>query len=132
MKKVYVVSQGEYSDYDIVGIFDNKSLANKFMESFGGSERFNEIEEHKVNPYEPEVSKGYKPYFLRMSKTGEAYDIEVTKHTHRFGRAYISYGYSFDNHLYNYCFARDEKHAIKITNDLRRKLIANNQWPKKV
>ncbi len=36
MDKVYIVTQGSYSDYRIVGVFDTKERAELFIESFYG------------------------------------------------------------------------------------------------
>jgi len=40
------------------------------------------------------------------------------------------WGFDWANNLFNYCFAKDKKHAIKVTNELRIRLIAEDTWGK--
>ena len=137
MEKVYVVSSGDYSDYKVDGIFTSKPLAQKFMDTFKRDseysfERFNDIVEFTLNPFEKEIRAGYKPYFLRMTRLGQAYDIRVDSGTYGFEDS-ENYSYGFDvtdNDLYTHCFAKDEQHAIKICNERRIQIIALDRWGK--
>ena len=38
MKKIYIVTSGEYSRYKIDGVFDCKEKADQFMKTFSGDE----------------------------------------------------------------------------------------------
>lgn len=133
--KIYVLTKGQYSDYHICGVFDNEELARGFVKLFDGSLNKEEydrymIEEYEVNPFKMEVGKGYNPYFVRMRKNGEAYKIRIADSEFGFLDS-NSFGFCMRGDLYNHCFARDEQHAVKITNELRVRLIAENKWEDK-
>ena len=126
MKTIYVVTSGSYSDYGIDAIFDNKELAEQYIDAFekGG---YNEksIEEFELNPFEKQIKVGCKPYFLRMDKQGNCKEIRVEDSSYGFGS---SPKFDFNKNIYHHVFARDEKHAIKILNEIRFQYIAMNKW----
>ena len=130
MKKVYIITAGSYSDYRIVGVFDDKELAKKFIELYDPSHYWG-IEDWELNPHAFELQNGYKAYELKMDKDGNSSDIsqlgeegyEKDMPIYRFGAGYL---------LWHKCFAKDENHAIKITNELRTRLIAENKWPEPI
>ena len=128
MKKIYAVVQGSYSDYHICALFDNKPLADKFILAFG-NQRWDEmkIEEYILNPVKMELNKNYRPFFVRMCKNGDVGECRLDDSSYGFLDE-ETYGFCMQKNLYNHCFARNTKHAIKITNELRTQLIANNKW----
>ena len=69
MKKVYLVTRGDYSDYRVSAVFDNKKKAELFTKSFNSDEY--RIEIYDLNPFEEQIKESYKPYFVRMNKKGE-------------------------------------------------------------
>ena len=127
MKTIYVCTGGVYSDYDIYGVFDDKKLADAFAEKFAPD---CEVEEYPLNMFKEEIESGHDPYFVRMTKCGEAEEVK---------RCFDGFSYTgkedgqmrFDvsNGMMLHCFARDKTHAIKIANERRAALIAANQWP---
>jgi len=145
--KVYVVTQGQYSDRHIIGIFDSKKKAEAFHAAFIDDEGWcgvNElIEEYHLNPYESVISNNLKRYFVVMGRDGHTYRTEVhydsypvvgggrlasivfwidgwcVQHTPKF---------KFVATLKLYCWARDEGHAVKIANEKRIQIVANNRW----
>lgn len=124
MKTAYVCTEGTYSDYHICGVFDDKELAEKFCQCFGC-----EIEEWSLNPFAVELKKGYWPYFVRMTKEGEV--LEVGKRPLSYGLnrdVYGELGFDISKHMYLFCMAKSDKHAVKIANEHRVSLIASNQW----
>ena len=129
MKTAYIVTQGSYSDYHICGVFDKKELAEQYISAFGGGQRYDEmgIEEWELNPYKLELGKGYKPFFVRMDKEGNSSEVLEEDSTYGF-RDGEGYGFDIENNVYNHCFAKSTEHAIKITNELRAQLIAENKW----
>jgi hypothetical protein len=132
MKTIYVVTQGDYSDYRICGVFDSEPLAKKFIETFSSAQQWYSmrIEEWKLNPYKLEIGKGYKPFFVRMSKEGDTLEIRESDSVYRFvaGENGENWGFDFYHNLLNHCLTKDEKHAIKITNEIRGQLIAEDKW----
>ena len=119
MIKVYIVTEGEYSDYGIIGVFSTKDKAEKFVEEFGG-----DIEEYGLDILC--LMKNKKIYSVKMTKEGVA---TVILEDYCCIEDCINKRYGFDNkNMYFYCFAKDKPHAIKIANEWRTNLIANNQW----
>ena len=129
---MYVVTSGEYSDYGIDAIFSSKELAQKFIDSFEDRSysRFNGIEEYPLDPFERELKEGYKPYFLRMDKEGNASDIQIEDSAYGFEDPYEN-GFDVNNGMYIHCYAKDETHAIKICNEKRVQIIESDKWPVK-
>jgi len=116
----------ERSDYRISGVFDDKELAQKFVDTFSREYYDMGIEEWELNPYRIELGKNYKPYSLTMDKDGNSFDIEVN------ASAYIGETlWRRDGKMVFGCLAKDQKHAIKIANEKRTQLIANNKWGEK-
>ena len=128
MNKVYVVTRGEYSDYHICGVFDEKEKASLFINSFDNDEYM--IEEWNLNPYELELKEGMCPFFVRMAKNGDV--LKSCKVTSDYGfDEYELTSFDVRGNIYIRVFAKDEKHAIKICNERRTIAIANNEWPNK-
>jgi len=123
MKKIYIVTQGQYSDYKILGVFDKEELANKFITS-GGKYEYNypEIEEWELNPNAKELRRGYLPFTVGINRDGRV--VSVTQKSLESNKGW----YGNDTIIYNPCFAKDRDHAIKITSELRTRLLANNEW----
>ena len=128
MNKIYVVTLGEYSDYRICGVFNLENLAQKFIDSFGERNTMN-IEEYTLNPYSIEISKDYKPFFIKMTSEGECTQVNIENN---FNSLDTCYGFDNKKQLYCSVFAKDEKHAIKIVNEKRIQILAANTWGKVV
>ena len=124
---IYVVTSGEYSDYGIDAMFDDKELAQDFIDSFNPSYDEMRIEEYELNPYGQEIRKGCKPYFIRMTREGSAHGIHTEDSAYGFD-GIGTVGYDAHGDMYIYVFAKDEKHATKICNEKRTQIIANNKW----
>ena len=123
MKKIYIVTQGQYSDYKILGVFDKEELANKFITSGGKYEYdYPEIEEWELNPNAKNLKRGYLPFIVKMNRSGNVGGVKQESFDSNTG------WYGNDTTMYNHCFAKDKEHAIKITSELRTRLLANNEW----
>ena len=124
MTTIYVVTDGEYSDYHICGVFDNENLAQKLIDAICGSGR---IEEYELNPHERELEAGYKPFMVRMDRNGNT--IQVDMHKVHFAHDNDNYMFDRNGNMVIECMARDRIHAIKIANERRAMLIASGRWP---
>ena len=127
--KVYIVTSGDYSDYGIDAVFTNKKTAEVFAGKIGG-----EVEIWEISPSDliDKITHN-KIFCVRMNKEGntdlvmeedfDSGDIKnaMEKKTEIFKAVD---GYS----MITYMFAKDEKHAVKIANERRVQLIANNEW----
>ena len=125
--KVYLVTSGDYSDYGVDAVFTSEELANKFIRSFEKSYKEFRVEEYDLNPHEKQLRSGFYPFFVRMNKQGVCVEVYKESSYYGFG-GYRTYSFDVEKNLYNRVFAKDEKHAIKITNEKRTELIALNKW----
>jgi hypothetical protein len=125
MKKIYAVTSGTYSDYRIDAMFSSKENAQNFIDAF--EKRYDEfrIEEYELDAVVPTNKKAY---FVRMDKLGNVKEIYISDSAYSFSKnANISF--TFDNTIMNcYVFAKDENHAIKIANEKRVFILAENKW----
>ena len=129
--KVYIVTSGDYSDYGIDAVFTNKKTAEVFAGKING-----EVEIWETSPSNLIDKLTHNKIFcVRMNKEGNtdlvmeedfgSYEIKnaIEKKTEIF-KAVDGYC------MITYMFAKDEKHAVKIANERRIQLIANNEWDK--
>ena len=130
----YVVTSGEYSNYHIDGVFTKKHLAEQYIQMFEDSDSSPyEIEEWKDNHLHITRGDKRKPYLIHMAYNGEVTDISVRGDPPIQGvNDYGDIMVSLKGILSNHCMALNEQHAIKITNELRTRLIAENKWKGKV
>ena len=119
MDKVFIVTTGVYSDYKIRAVFDDENMADNFTMMFRDEDVC--VEEYTLNEYSDTVKKGYKPYSVNMKCNGDVERVQLCD-VEDAGNWGCGAGI-----LYNYCLAKNENHAIKVTNELRVRLIAENQ-----
>jgi hypothetical protein len=137
---VYMVTSGSYSDCGVNAIFSTREKAQEFVELFPDSD-CNGISEVKLDPECLEWKKsGRIRYRVLMLRDGT---VEEAKQSEAFARydfegggtiwnrstapAYIGRG--IPDCLTATVWATDEKHAVKIANEIRTRMIANNEWP---
>ena len=125
MTKVYLTSHGSYSDYRITGAFSTEENAKLFNDLFGDG---NAIEELEVDCFIPHIKAGLRIWFVRMNKDGDT--LECYEDMDTFGLGEV-FGFDIHNNLYNHCWASGKQHAIKITNELRTRILALNAWEKR-
>ena len=140
MSKIYIITDGDYSDYHIVGVFDSKKLAKNFIKKYyKRNYGYPEIEEYVVNPLEQLNRKGCNAYFVNISQDGESLEfvdpIETTVHN------FYRYSYdtvelyapkidydNIDRMFYMTIWAKDKAHAKKIAIDKRREAAVKLGW----
>jgi hypothetical protein len=123
---IFVVTSGDYSDYKIDGIFTEKNTAKDFINMFNHTYNEMRIEEHLLNPKKYEIDNNYNCYFVRMKKDGECTGINIKDNSYDVFED--NHGFDIKNNMYKTVFAKDEKHAIKIVNDVRTQVLASNKW----
>jgi hypothetical protein len=116
MKTIYILTQGEYSDYHIIATYSTRELAEEAQRLCLCSE----IEEYELDALEiPEHPPGHFAWLV---------NINAKTNTINFTAQQISLGVYFepnekyyDNVVYScflvYCWARDKEHAEKIALD---------------
>lgn len=129
---LYMVSSGQYSDYRIQGIFSSKELAEKHKVFRNSDNPIEEWEMDDENSFD----------LTRLGWRVEMYKDGSTKSVRRddsdpygsphFGTPTTETHFSITDpgrHLWNFfVHARDEHHAVKIANERRALLLANNLW----
>ncbi len=157
MSKIYIVTSGDYSDYSINAVYDTKEKAEAAIAPFTGYE----IEEYELNPSLPDYIKpGEKFYDITMLSDGEIpiyYDSSDDWYYRQVDLGFNDYDQKFEMEFQLFAYpsfgpdatnknpdrygewvingiirARDEQHAIKIMNERRIQILANNDWPAKV
>ena len=114
MKNIYVLTEGSYSDYHIVGVYSTKELAEEAQSLYQDSQ----IEEYDLDNI-PEHPPGMSAWFVRISD-GKLDDIFTTQ-VSPFNETVPSekeYQWSDGETAYFvYCWAVDGNHAEKIALD---------------
>lgn len=123
--KVYLVTSGEYSDYKVEAIFDDKELAKKFISLHGKHCCNDEIEEFEMNKYKSDTEKGLCGYGIWMERNGK-YKIHSEILSHECQNK-LSFTYN-NEYLVVYCLAKSEEHAVKIANEKRTQILALDRW----
>jgi len=126
MAKVYIVTAGDYSDYHICAVFSTEKKAEKYIEALGGSMN---VEVLEVDPDLTATGyrEGYRAFAVWMQKDGTVDKVDYTFLDSPKDTRIVSFA-SSGRFMVCCVFARDEKHAVKIVNDKRRQLIAENRW----
>ncbi len=132
MKKIFVVSDGEYSDRRNVAAFDDKDMAEEYSKLYG----LNDVEELDLNPSLPETPgrpSGMYAYRVVMdTKVGNALSIEqmAWQETDRHDGTVTTFEVHDGNwhkELREYfVWGRDKDHAVKIANEKRIAFMLNS------
>lgn len=122
MSSVYLITEGEYSDYHIIGVFSTKEIAQTMIEYVGG-----EVEEFELDPGVNKIHQGRRLTYIGIRRDGS-----VTSIQHESGldvSARLVLGFRYSPELQVKCWAKDFAHAVHIAGEVRRLLIAENLWP---
>lgn len=143
MKKIYVVTQGEYSDYRIVAICSTEDKAKIMRRHQKGDIYAHErarIETFVLDKEADLAARGYWFWTIGMERDGTVSRCQkgsISNRNRGIGEARTSFVKALTNNAgekmksYLWCefYAKTEKQAIKIVNDRRRQAIAGNKWP---
>lgn len=129
MNKIYVVTNGSYSDFRIKAVFDNLEMAEAYQKTYNYNE---EIEEFELNPTDEIIKSGLHYFSIIMDVTGNKPDCYCNFIMGEHGKSYVNNLEIRDEYsdipivLCAYVVAKDEDAAIKIVNEHRAYLIVNN------
>lgn len=112
MKKVYLVSTGDYSDYHVVAAFSKREKAEKFLE-LG---MYGKVEELVLDKLGDMMSRGYRWYDVDMKKDGTVEKVELGYNNGLDGNDWWEV---WGDSVKAAVLAKSEKHAIKIVNEKR-------------
>jgi len=135
--KVYIVTSGAYSDYQINAIFSTKENAERYNKIYASGD-FEDIEEFEVDDEMALINRIIDEkitiYLVCMDRDGnikevmkESPSVSLVEELLTGKQRPVLYADCMDMCV----IAKDEKHAIKIVNEKRVQLIANNEWDKK-
>jgi hypothetical protein len=127
MNKVYLVTVGDYSDYNVFGVFTDIEIAEKLVDTIGSSSR---LEIYGLNEHANKIEQGLRPYIVGMNSIGNTSYVSIREdgwastrlsYEHYAGRTIM---------LRHNVWARHDEHAVKATNEIRTQLLALNLWPR--
>jgi hypothetical protein len=136
MKKIYIVISGCNSDYQIDTVFSDEEIANKYVAMHGGdSDGYGvRVEEYNLDEFVKQVKAGYAKYFIRMKYDGNSFCCGTILTGEKCQTSYelVEDGYGVETNLPKVlqvkCNAESIEQATKIANEIRTKLIANDEW----
>lgn len=135
--KIYILTDGSYSDYHIVGATTDEKVALELKEKLGaGIEEFENISCTDIHSIQ-----GMRRYRVTMMRNGNT-----------FGRTTIDENFTYyvpefqskpEYNVYQHvdhkeprmgvsCWARNVDHAVKIANEIRIGLIAQNMFKNQI
>lgn len=135
MGTVYIVTRtsGDYSDYYIVATFLSKEKAELLVATMREGGKWANCDEYNLDP--EFIVPIRTQFFVRMTKDGQVDTCSINPpdllELKNFAPVWNIFQVYYDDkqeRLICYCFADDENHAIKITNEIRVRLIALNRW----
>ena len=143
MSEIYLVTQGNYSDYGVRGIFTDKDLATEYAAQITTKYEAARVDTRQIMT-ELIAPINYRGYTVTMDIDGNTDEVENdavgdlnvdnSYPDVEFGRlgdgdahGYITTG------KYKFIINTDKESegAIKIANERRIRMIAENKWPKK-
>lgn len=136
MATIFLVTEGEYSSYSIMGAFSTEELAERFiaLRCPGAG-----VEEYDLDAEVDALRSGLATYHTMMLEDGDLLDCHVENwraqtsadfntswEYHRAGKPTVPASTpKFSTHLH--CTSREQ--AIKATNEIRAQVIALDAWP---
>lgn len=140
-KTICVVEKGSYSDYGVVGVFSSKENAELIANAINGDGDAYEkatVAEWPLDPAVDELRQGLGIYFVQMQADGSVewcvrkevseYDIRGEVRMWRRSGAPAYRGQGLEDVLWVTAFAKDDKHAVKIANEHRTRMLADGTW----
>lgn len=127
MSLVYAVTDGEYSDYKVIGVYSTQKRAEYAHRLYRAD---NEIEVWVVDEL-PEHPRNHLMFEVQMARDGEVVRIRQgspgrgvvgIESASNYGSVRVRENLAFD------VWAKDEKHAIKIVNEYRGRMLADGMW----
>ena len=138
MKEVYLVTKGQYSDYSVYGVFADKTIAEEYAAQI--SDRWDTAHVSTRPIYDStnlEAPIGFRGYKVLMDRDGNS-EVNIDRVTCA-DETETDYAESEWNGTCNYALTgqynfyvltdKGEQGAVKIANERRIRMIAENKWP---
>jgi hypothetical protein len=151
MKEIYLVTQGNYSDYGVRGVFTDKDLAKEYAAQISSKYEAARVDTRQIMT-ELIAPIGYRGYTVSMDIDGNTDEVENDEvgdlnvdnsyPDMEFGPTGLfvvenGKNYPVQEYIttgkYTFIINTDKgaEGAIKIANERRIRMIAENLWPKK-
>ena len=128
MTTLYLVSQGDYSDYSVLGIYSTPEKAEYAVRLYGDDSRIEQYELDGMPPHPP----GELRWHVQIMANGDvvsAFQVAPENEYRPIVPLYQSlYGGQQKPNCIFQIWARDKNHAIKIATEKRREMLANGTW----
>lgn len=123
MSKVYLVTDGYYSDYHVRGVYSTMEKAEQAKLLYAAD---NDIEEYELDAV-PDSPPGLVPFVVTITFSGDVKDVYRESAVQFEPRWYVT---NWDGSPCGrfYMWARDEQHAVKIANEWRAQIAALGLW----
>lgn len=137
---IWMVEMGSYSDYHVVGIFTSRAKAQLVADVLNQNDSYDNatVAEYPLNPAVDELRKGYSCWFVLMLRDGtveqctlwniNSSSLAGSVWLWRRTQASAYQGKGIPDALKAEVWAKDAKHAIKIVNEHRTRMIAQGEW----
>lgn len=130
MIEVWLLESGDYSDYGVDAVYSTEELAEQAMKQLNRNRPYADyrISVRSLDVL-PDIPEGMHRFRVQMSRNGEG--SAWVRSTAGGNRDVVSRGLTvnpYSGDLIGDVFALHEQHALKIANEKRVQLLANNQW----
>ena len=124
MTIIYLVTNGSYSDYCVLGVYSTKEKAEHAKRLFAAD---NGVEEYKLDAI-PDSPPGLLAYHVSMLVSGDVKDVWQDTVEGFESSWYVSPQWGADVTVMFRVWARDIEHAVKISNEWRAQIVALGLW----
>lgn len=132
MADIWVIEDGSYSDYRVVGVFSSESNALGMAAALGLEP--DSVSQWRLDPGVEHLNEGRTLWKVAMSATGEVKKVARAEDSRLSdvpdSPEFQLYGYTsgLGLTLHATTWAADAAHAVKITNEHRIQLRAQGKW----
>lgn len=138
MKEVYLVTKGSYSDYSVYGVFEDKAIAEEYAAQISDRWDSAHVSPHPVYDISNlEAPIGFRGYNILMDRDGNSeVNIDPVVCNDDTDNGYAEFdrnktgNYELTGQYHFYVLTdKGEQGAVKIANERRIRMIAENKWP---
>jgi hypothetical protein len=130
MNEVWIIEEGEYSDYRVTGIYSTEKDAQMMCDLINSGDKWSKatIDSRPLDPCVDELNEGLIQFDVTMSRNGDVKQCVKTRHVDTSPELrHRKQSPHWDESITASVWARDQIHAIKITNEKRVQLVASGE-----
>lgn len=121
-KSVYIVSDGDYSDYHVCGVYSSRSRAKHAQKLYNSSNRIERFILDKI----PNFPRGRLPFCVGMKDDGTV--VAVRQISPSEIPPFCKWKPGVEENVDFFVFAKDSEHAVKIANEKRIGIQLSGEW----